>query len=175
MSENGTGPTPPVMGAFSSPRRKLSLAGIKTRHDDFELAKLFPSPYGHVRTVADRQLQHRTGRGIVAVILHRQPPNATIAMPIPDGLTTTLQNGHRSGRGRFRQRHARFSPSAKISASETFSKVMRNSNSVTTFLPLKRSSWAKPKLASLSDVIKQAIYRRIDPIHAGGTQRGAHL
>lgn len=46
MSENGHFSYSSVMGAFKSGRNSLS--GIKRATVDFELAKLFPSPFGHV-------------------------------------------------------------------------------------------------------------------------------
>jgi len=46
MSENGHFSYSSVMGAFKSGRNSLS--GIKRATIDFELAKLFPSPFGHV-------------------------------------------------------------------------------------------------------------------------------
>jgi hypothetical protein len=46
MSENGHYSYSSVMGAFKSNRNSLS--GIKRATIDFELAKLFPSPFGHV-------------------------------------------------------------------------------------------------------------------------------
>jgi len=46
MSENGHYSYSSVMGAFKSGRNSLS--GIKRATIDFELAKLFPSPFGHV-------------------------------------------------------------------------------------------------------------------------------
>lgn len=46
MSENGHWSYSSVMGAFKSGRNSLS--GIKRATIDFEMAKLFPSPFGHV-------------------------------------------------------------------------------------------------------------------------------
>ena len=46
MSENGHASYSSVMGAYNSGRNSLS--GIKRATIDFELAKLFPSPFGHV-------------------------------------------------------------------------------------------------------------------------------
>jgi hypothetical protein len=46
MSENGHWSFSSVLGAFKSGRNSLS--GIKRATIDFELAKLFPSPFGHV-------------------------------------------------------------------------------------------------------------------------------
>ncbi|MCA9211224.1 MAG: DUF1552 domain-containing protein, partial [Planctomycetales bacterium] len=46
MSENGHWSYSSVMGAFKSGRNSLS--GIKRATIDFELARLFPSPFGHV-------------------------------------------------------------------------------------------------------------------------------
>lgn len=46
MSENGHFSYSSIMGAFKSNRNSLS--GIKRATIDFELAKLFPSPFGHV-------------------------------------------------------------------------------------------------------------------------------
>jgi hypothetical protein len=46
MSENGHWSYSSVLGAFKSGRNSLS--GIKRATIDFELAKLFPSPFGHV-------------------------------------------------------------------------------------------------------------------------------
>jgi hypothetical protein len=46
MSENGHFSFSSVMGAFKSNRNSLS--GIKRATVDFELAKLFPSPFGHI-------------------------------------------------------------------------------------------------------------------------------
>ena len=46
MSENGHASYSSVMGAFKS--NQNSISGIKRATIDFELAKLFPSPFGHV-------------------------------------------------------------------------------------------------------------------------------
>jgi hypothetical protein len=46
MSENGHYSYSSIMGAFKSNRNSLS--GIKRATIDFELAKLFPSPFGHI-------------------------------------------------------------------------------------------------------------------------------
>lgn len=46
MSENGHYSYSSIMGAFKSNRNSLS--GIKRATIDFEMAKLFPSPFGHV-------------------------------------------------------------------------------------------------------------------------------
>lgn len=46
MSENGHWSFSSVMGAFKSGRNSLS--GIKRATIDFELAKLYPSPFGHI-------------------------------------------------------------------------------------------------------------------------------
>ena len=46
MSENGHWSYSSVMGAYKSGRNSLS--GIKRATIDFELAKLYPSPFGHV-------------------------------------------------------------------------------------------------------------------------------
>ena len=46
MSENGHYSYSSIMGAFKSNRNSIS--GIKRATVDFELAKLFPSPFGHV-------------------------------------------------------------------------------------------------------------------------------
>lgn len=53
MSENGHFSYSSVMGCYKSGRNSLS--GIKRATVDFELAKLFPSPFGHV------ELAHRQG------------------------------------------------------------------------------------------------------------------
>ena len=55
MSENGHFSYSSVMGAYKSNRNSLS--GIKRATIDFELAKLFPSPFGHV----ELSLTGRTG------------------------------------------------------------------------------------------------------------------
>ncbi len=61
MSENGHWSYSSVMGAFKSNRNSLS--GIKRATIDFELAKLFPSPFGHVELslAGDGRGGYRTG------------------------------------------------------------------------------------------------------------------
>jgi hypothetical protein len=61
MSENGHWSYSSVMGAFKSNRNSLS--GIKRATIDFELAKLFPSPFGHVELslAGDGKGGYRTG------------------------------------------------------------------------------------------------------------------
>jgi len=60
MSENGHYSYSSVMGAFKSNRNSLS--GIKRATIDFELAKLFPSPFGHVElSLTGNYSTYRTG------------------------------------------------------------------------------------------------------------------
>ena len=60
MSENGHWSYSSVMGAYKSGRNSLS--GIKRATIDFELAKLFPSPFGHVElSLTGNYSQFRTG------------------------------------------------------------------------------------------------------------------
>ena len=60
MSENGHWSYSSVMGAFKSGRNSLS--GIKRATIDFELAKLFPSPFGHVElSLTGNYSNFRTG------------------------------------------------------------------------------------------------------------------
>jgi hypothetical protein len=60
MSENGHWSYSSVMGAFKSGRNSLS--GIKRATIDFEMAKLFPSPFGHVElSLTGNYSSFRTG------------------------------------------------------------------------------------------------------------------
>ncbi|MBI1373529.1 MAG: DUF1552 domain-containing protein [Phycisphaera sp.] len=60
MSENGHWSYSSVLGAFKSGRNSLS--GIKRATIDFELAKLFPSPFGHVElSLTGNYSSFRTG------------------------------------------------------------------------------------------------------------------
>lgn len=60
MSENGHYSFSSVMGAYKSNRNSLS--GIKRATIDFELAKLFPSPFGHVElSLTGDYSTYRTG------------------------------------------------------------------------------------------------------------------
>jgi len=60
MSENGHYSYSSVMGAFKSNRNSLS--GIKRATIDFELAKLFPSPFGHIElSLTGDYTKYRTG------------------------------------------------------------------------------------------------------------------
>ncbi len=60
MSENGHWSYSSVMGAYKSGRNSLS--GIKRATVDFELAKLFPSPFGHVElSLTGNYSSFRTG------------------------------------------------------------------------------------------------------------------
>jgi hypothetical protein len=60
MSENGHFSYSSVMGAYKSNRNSLS--GIKRATIDFELAKLFPSPFGHVElSLTGDYTKFRTG------------------------------------------------------------------------------------------------------------------
>jgi hypothetical protein len=60
MSENGHYSYSSIMGAFKSNRDSLS--GIKRATIDFELAKLFPSPFGHIElSLTGNYSTHRTG------------------------------------------------------------------------------------------------------------------
>lgn len=60
MSENGHYSYSSVMGAYKSNRNSLS--GIKRATIDFELAKLFPSPFGHVElSLTGNYTTYRTG------------------------------------------------------------------------------------------------------------------
>ena len=60
MSENGHYSYSSVMGAYKSNRNSLS--GIKRATIDFELAKLFPSPFGHIEmSLTGDYSKYRTG------------------------------------------------------------------------------------------------------------------
>ena len=60
MSENGHYSYSSVMGAYKSNRNSLS--GIKRATIDFELAKLFPSPFGHIElSLTGDYTKYRTG------------------------------------------------------------------------------------------------------------------
>ncbi len=60
MSENGHWSYSSVMGAYKSGRNSLS--GIKRATIDFEIAKLFPSPFGHVElSLTGNYSSFRTG------------------------------------------------------------------------------------------------------------------
>jgi hypothetical protein len=60
MSENGHWSYSSVMGAYKSGRNSLS--GIKRATIDFELAKLFPSPFGHIElSLTGNYSSFRTG------------------------------------------------------------------------------------------------------------------
>ena len=60
MSENGHYSYSSVMGAYKSNRNSLS--GIKRATIDFEMAKLFPSPFGHVElSLTGDYTKYRTG------------------------------------------------------------------------------------------------------------------
>jgi len=60
MSENGHWSYSSVLGAYKSGRNSLS--GIKRATIDFELAKLFPSPFGHVElSLTGNYANFRTG------------------------------------------------------------------------------------------------------------------
>jgi hypothetical protein len=60
MSENGHFSYSSVMGAYKSNRNSLS--GIKRATIDFELAKLFPSPFGHIElSLTGDYTKFRTG------------------------------------------------------------------------------------------------------------------
>ena len=62
MSENGHYSYSSIMGAFKSNRDSLS--GIKRATIDFELAKLYPSPFGHIElSLTGNYSTHRTGIG----------------------------------------------------------------------------------------------------------------
>jgi hypothetical protein len=63
MSENGHASWSSVMGCYKSGRNSLS--GIKRATIDFELAKLFPSPFGHVE-LALRGSYSSFNKGIIA-------------------------------------------------------------------------------------------------------------
>ncbi|MFT5129363.1 MAG: hypothetical protein ACI8W8_002985 [Rhodothermales bacterium] len=63
MSENGHSSWSSVMGCYKSGRNSLS--GIKRATIDFELAKLFPSPFGHVE-LALRGSYSSFATGIIA-------------------------------------------------------------------------------------------------------------
>lgn len=63
MSENGHHSYSSVLGAFKSGGNSIS--GIKRATIDFELAKLFPSPFGHVE-LAHRGEQMQYLQGIIA-------------------------------------------------------------------------------------------------------------
>ena len=60
MSENGHFSYSSIMGAYKSNRDTLS--GIKRATIDFELAKLYPSPFGHIElSLTGNYSTHRTG------------------------------------------------------------------------------------------------------------------
>ncbi len=79
MSENGHYSYSSIMGAFKSNRNSLS--GIKRATIDFELAKLFPSPFGHVELSSPATTIH-IAPGSSLVIRPLALISETIVMPI---------------------------------------------------------------------------------------------
>lgn len=80
MSENGHYSYSSIMGVFKSNRDSLS--GIKRATIDFELAKLFPSPFGHIElSLTGNYSTHRTGHRLWLLRLRTPPEELLLRRP----------------------------------------------------------------------------------------------
>ena len=164
MSENGHWSYSSVMGAFKSGRNSLS--GIKRATIDFELAKLFPSPFGHVElSLTGNYSTFRTGivPGYSAPAPHQRnycyadPQTAynelfkTVTDPgavDSDNAMLAFLQGEESFKAEVLQGYEKLKLSNHIASIEGIQARNR-------------------KLASLSEVIKQHL-PEIAPVHADG-------
>ncbi len=164
MSENGHWSYSSVMGAFKSGRNSLS--GIKRATIDFELAKLFPSPFGHVElSLTGNYSTFRTG--IVAGYSAPGPHQRNYCYADPqtayNELFKTVINP-----GAVDSDNAML---AFLEGEESFKAVVLNgyekrklSNHIASIEQIQARN---QKLASLSEVIQQYL-PEIDPVHLGG-------
>lgn len=160
MSENGHFSYSSVMGAFKSGRNSLS--GIKRATIDFELAKLFPSPFGHV------ELSFAGGRkGIVSGYSAPAPHQRNYCYADPqtayDELFKAVTNPSAIGSDntmlKFLQKEENFRAS-KLMGYEKL-KLGDHINSIESINARNK------KLANMSDAIAKHL-PKIDPIHLNG-------
>jgi len=164
MSENGHWSYSSVMGAFKSGRNSLS--GIKRATIDFELAKLFPSPYGHVElSLTGNYSTYRTGivAGYSAPAAHQRNYCYADPQTAYNELFKTVTDPGAVDSDNAMLAFLQGEEFLKANVLQGYEKL-KLSNHVSSIEEIQLRNL---KLASLSDVIKQHL-PQIDPIHAGG-------
>lgn len=164
MSENGHWSYSSVMGAFKSGRNSLS--GIKRATIDFELAKLFPSPFGHVElSLTGNYSTFRTG--IVAGYSAPAPHQRNYCYADPqtayNELFKTVTDPGAVDSDNAMLAFLQGEESFKAQVLTGYEKL-KLSNHIASIEEIQARN---KKLESLSDVIKQHL-PQIAPVHAEG-------
>ena len=164
MSENGHWSYSSVMGAYKSGRNSLS--GIKRATIDFELAKLFPSPFGHVElSLTGDYSSFRTGivSGYSAPGPHQRNYCYADPMTAYNELFKTVTDPGAVDSDNAMLAFLQGEESFKADVLVGYEKL-KLSNHIHS---IEETQARNKKLESLSGVIKQHL-PVIDPIHAFG-------
>jgi len=164
MSENGHHSFSSVMGAFKSGHNSLS--GIKRTTIDFELAKLFPSPFGHVE-LALRGYRSSFQTGIIAGYSAPAPHQRNYCYADPqtayNELFKTVLNPGDVDTDNAMLAFLQGEEAFKAQVLEGYEKLKLSSH----ISSIKEIQARNKKLEMISDVIKQHL-PELDPVHANG-------
>ncbi len=167
MSENGHYSYSSVMGAFKSGGN--SITGIKRATIDFELAKLFPSPFGHVelalRGVRGNNAKFETGiqPGYSAPGPHQRNYCYTDPMTAYNELFRSALNPKAAVSGNEMLAFLENEENLKARLLEGHEKQKLSSH----IASIEEIQARNERLANMSGTIKQFL-PEIDPIHANG-------
>jgi len=166
MSENGHWSYSSVMGAYKSGRNSLS--GIKRATIDFELAKLSPSPFGHVElSLTGNYSSFRTG--IVAGYSASGPHQRNYCYADPqtayDELFKSVTNPGAVDSDNSMLKFLQREETHKSDALRGYEKL-KLSNHVDSIASIQARN---SRVAKMSDAIARHL-PEIDPIHANGGQ-----
>lgn len=164
MSENGHWSYSSVMGAYKSGRNSLS--GIKRATIDFELAKLFPSPFGHVElSLTGNYSQFRTGivSGYSAPAPHQRNYCYADPQTAYNELFKSVTNPGAVDSDNAMLEFLQGEESFKAGALQGYEKL-KLSNHIASIESIRARN---KKLEKMSDAIAKHL-PEIDPIHADG-------
>ncbi len=164
MSENGHWSYSSVMGAYKSGRNSLS--GIKRATIDFELAKLFPSPFGHVElSLTGNYSQFRTGivSGYSAPAPHQRNYCYADPQTAYNELFKSVTNPGAVDSDNSMLEFLQGEESFKAEALQGYEKL-KLSNHIASIESIRARN---KKLEKMSDAIAKYL-PEIDPIHADG-------
>ena len=164
MSENGHWSYSSVMGAFKSGRNSLS--GIKRATIDFELAKLFPSPFGHVElSLTGNYASWRSGivPGYSAPAAHQRNYCYADPQTAYNELFKTIIDPGSVDSDNAMLAFLQDDEAFKAEALEGYEQL-KLSNHIASIEELRARN---KRLETMSDVIRKHL-PDIDPIHQGG-------
>lgn len=164
MSENGHWSFSSVLGAYKSGRNSLS--GIKRATIDFEMAKLFPSPFGHIE-LALRGNYSSFNKGIIpgysASGAHQRNYCYADPMSAYNELFKTVVDPDATNSDKEMLAFLENEESFKAEVLDGYEK-MKLSNHIASIEAIQERN---KKLQAMSGTIKQYM-PKIDPVHAYG-------